>query len=411
MADTATRPIESLLSERARRTGEARMGDPRSSASKISFYAGFPDPGSLPKRDIIESTRVALERDGEWALQYGHSHGYPGLVTELLKKLERDQGIKASPQNVLITNGAAQALALIVDMLVDPGDIVLSEAPTWMGAVRTFTVAGADVREIPVDAEGTDVGTLERELDSLRSKGRKAKLLYVIPNFQNPTGVTTTQARRERIMQLVREHGVPVIEDDAYFDLRYAGNRLSTLYSMDTDGLIMYMGTFSKIMAAGMRLGWVIADEAIINRLAGLKHEGGTSPFAGQVAAEFCSSGTLVEHVSELRELYHRRRDAMLSALEASMPTGTTWTTPEGGFFIWLDLPEGANATKLNDAARARNVEILPGTSFYFHGGGERQVRLSYSFADEAQIADGIAILGQLVHEQLTASEQGEGQQ
>jgi DNA-binding transcriptional MocR family regulator len=401
MADTATWSIESLLSERARRNGSARLGDPRASASKISFYAGFPDPGSLPKSDIIEATRVALERDGEWALQYGNSLGYPGLVEELLRKLARDQGIQARPENVLITNGAAQALSLIVDLLVDPGDVVLSEAPTWMGAVRNFTVAAADVVEIPVDTQGTDVGALERELERLRAEGRQAKLLYVIPNFQNPTGVTTTLARRQRIVELVRAHNVPVVEDDAYFDLRYAGSTLPTMYSMQHDSLIMYMGTFSKIMAAGMRLGWVIADAEVIARLAGMKHEGGTSPFAGHVAAEFCGSGTLVEHVKELRALYLRRRDAMLGALEASMPTGTTWTTPQGGFFVWVDFPAGISATKLNDAARARNVEILPGTAFYFHGGGDSQVRLSYSFATEEQIAEGIAVLGELAKQQL----------
>jgi DNA-binding transcriptional MocR family regulator len=161
------------------------------------------------------------------------------------------------------------------------------------------------------------------------------------------------------------------------------------------------MGTFSKIMAAGMRLGWVIADAEIIARLAGMKHEGGTSPFAGHVAAEFCGSGTLVEHVKELRALYLRRRDAMLTALEANMPAGTTWTTPEGGFFVWVDFPAGISATQLNEAARARNVEILPGTAFYFHGGGDNQVRLSYSFASEEQIPEGIAVLGELAQGQL----------
>ena len=194
-----------------------------------------------------------------------------------------------------------------------------------------------------------------------------------------------------------------VVEDDAYFDLRYAGETLPTLYSLPNDGLVMYMGTFSKIMAAGMRLGWVIAAPEVIARLAGLKHEGGTSPFAGHVAAEFCSSGTLIEHVEELRALYLRRRDAMLSALQSNMPDGTSWTTPEGGFFVWVDFPEGVSANQLNADARQRNVEILPGTAFYFHGGGDQQIRLSYSFATEDQIAQGIAVLGELAKQQLSS--------
>jgi 2-aminoadipate transaminase len=401
MASSTTRALDGLISERSRRAGEARMNDPRDSAAFISFYAGFPDPSSLPSHDIAEATRVALERDGAWALQYGATQGYSGLIDELIKKLARDQGVIAQPENVLITNGASQALALIVDLFVNPGDVILSEAPTWMGAVNNFRAAGAEVHEIPVDDEGTDVEVLHRTLLDIRASGRRAKLLYVIPNFQNPTGVTTTLERRRRIIDLAREHGVPIVEDDAYVDLRYAGDPLPTLYSLDTDGLVIYMGTFSKIMAAGMRLGWAIAGAPVISRLAALKYEGGTSPFAGQVAAEFCASGTLVEHTRELRGLYLRRRDAMLAALEREMPEGTTWTTPAGGFFIWVNLPPGASASAMLPAARAERIEYLGGQGFYFHGAGDDKIRLSFSFADEAQIAEGIAILGRLVREQV----------
>lgn len=401
MTGTKELTIESLRTQRARRAGLPRLGDPRNSAKGISFYAGFPDPSSLPAADIIEATRVALERDGEWALQYGAGAGYSGLIDELVKKLARDQRIEAGPENILITNGAAQGVTLIFDMLIEPGDIALSEVPTWSGAVHGLRAAGADVREIPVDSEGTDVDALEAELHRIRAEGKRAKLLYVIPNFQNPTGVTTTLARRQRLMELVREHDVPVIEDDAYFDLRYAGERLPTLYSLDRDGLVMYLGTFSKIMAAGVRLGWVVAHPKVILQLTGLKFEGGTSPFAGHVAAEFCASGTLVEHIEELRALYLVRRDTMLRALEREMPSGVTWTTPEGGFFVWVDLPPGCSVKALQPLARERGVEFLPGTACYFHGQGDDKIRLSYSFANEAQIEEGIAILAELVRGQL----------
>ncbi len=401
MSDTATNPLASLYSERARRFGEHSMGDPRDSAALISFFAGFPDPGSLPRSDIAEATRVALERTGEWALQYGRSAGDPELVRELLAKLKRDQGIEAGTENVIITNGASQALALIVDMLVNPGDVILSEAPTWMGAVGAFNAAGAETREIPVDEDGIDIDALERELNACEREGRPAKFLYMIPNFQNPTGFTTTLDRRKKIVELAQAHNLPIIEDDAYFDLRYSGDTLPTLYMLDNSGLVMYMGTFSKIMAAGMRLGWTIANPAVIRQMTGLKSEGGTSPFASHVAAEFASSGTLTEHVTELRTLYLSRRDAMLRALEESMPEGTTWTTPEGGFFIWLTLPEGVSVRELAPASKARGVEICPGFIFYFHGKGDGQIRLSYSFADEPNIQKGIRILGDLVKEQL----------
>ena len=369
----------------------------------ISFYAGFPDPGSLPVSEVIDSTRVAIETEGEWALQYGASAGDERIIEELLKKLARDQKIEAAPENILVTNGASQALALIVDMLVEPGDPVVSEAPTWMGAVVNFDQAGADVHSIGVDESGTRTDELRAVLEDLRSDGKRAKLLYVIPNFQNPMGVTMALQRRHELLEIAEEFDLPVIEDDAYFDLRYSGESIPSLYTLDQSGRVMYMGTFSKIMAAGMRLGWVVAHEDVISRLIALKADGGTSPFGSFVATEFAASGTLIEHVQELRALYHLRRDAMLAALERHMPEGTTWTTPEGGFFIWVKFPEAVEMARLAPSCRERGVEISPGPIFYFDDRGTNEMRLSYSFADEAQIEEGISILAEEVKDQLAA--------
>ncbi len=392
---------ESHLSDLARRAGKATLGNPRQSAEMISFYAGFPDPGSLPIADVIDSTRVALEADGEWALQYGASAGDERIIEELLKKLARDQKIDAAPENILVTNGASQALSLIVDLLVEPGDTIISEAPTWMGAVANFNQAGADVRTVSVDDDGTNTSELRAILEELRSEGRRAKLLYVIPNFQNPMGVTMSLERRHELLAIADEFDLPIIEDDAYFDLRYSGAALPALYTLDSSGRVMYMGTFSKIMAAGMRLGWLIAHEDVISRLLPLKSDGGTSPFGSFVATEFAASGTLLEHVQELRALYHQRRDAMLAALEREMPDGTSWTTPDGGFFIWLRFPEAVEMATLVPACRARGVEISPGPIFYFDERGSNEMRLSYSFATEPQIDEGIAILAAEARKQL----------
>ena len=391
----------SRLSKVARRAGKATLGNPRQSAKMISFYAGFPDPGSLPISEVIDSTRVAIETEGEWALQYGASAGDERIIEELRKKLARDQKIEAAPENILVTNGASQALALIVDMLVEPGDPVISEAPTWMGAVANFNQAGAEVHSIGVDAAGTRTDELRAVLESLRSEGKRAKFLYVIPNFQNPMGVTMTLERRTELLDIAEEFDLPVIEDDAYFDLRYSGESLPSLYTLDQSGRVMYMGTFSKIMAAGMRLGWVIAHEDVISRLIALKSDGGTSPFGSFVATEFAASGTLIEHVRELRALYHRRRDAMLAALERHMPEGTAWTTPDGGFFIWVNFPSSVDMAQLAPACRERGVEISPGPIFYFDDRGTSEMRLSYSFADEAQIEEGISILADEVRCQI----------
>lgn len=400
MTDTAHRSLHDLFSQRVRRAGEARLGNPRNSANYISFLAGFPDPASLPKNDVAEATRVALERDGAWTLQYGAARGYADLVDQLLIKLRRDQGIEATAENMLITYGSSQGLALICEALCDVGDVVLSEQPIWSGAVSMFHAAGLEVVTIPVTDEGTDVDALERELARLSAEGRQPKLFYMVPTFQNPTGVTTTLERRKRIIELAQQYTLPIVEDDAYFDLRYSGERVPTLYSLDDKGLVMYLGTFSKIMAAGMRLGWVVASPTLINVLMGLKAEGGTSAFTGSIAAEFCASGTLVEHIGELVKLYQVRRDAMLGALEAHMPPGTRWTHPEGGFFIWVTLPEGASASAMAAVARERGIEFLPGTACHYQGGDDT-LRLSYSFADEEQIQAGIPILAELVREQL----------
>lgn len=405
MTATAQDWLNDLYSDHsARLGGAARMGNARQAAALTAYLAGgFPDARSLPKQEVIQATKVALEAEGEWALQYGSNAGLPSLVDQLLVKLKRDQGIDARPENLLITYGGSQAVALAASLYIDPGDVVLSEVPVWAGAVRHYLGMGADVREIDVHADGTDVEQLEQTLKQLRSEGKQAKLLYVIPNFQNPTGVTTTLERRRRTVELAQEHNVAIVEDDAYFDLRFAGEKLPTLYTLDVSGRVMYTGTFSKIMAAGMRLGWAIGSEDVINRMLALKAEGGTSPFGSYVAAEFASSGALQRHIQNLRGIYKARCDAMLRALAAYMPDGTEWTYPEGGFFIWVTFPQGVDAARLTAEGTAQGVVVNPGMAFYYHGRGRDQVRLSYSFPTEEQIDEGVRILGDLAKQQLAS--------
>jgi 2-aminoadipate transaminase len=273
-----------------------------------------------------------------------------------------------------------------------------------MGALWRTRAVGAEVREIPLDAHGIVVEDLERELNALQAEGRRAKLLYLVPNFQNPTGITYTLERRQAIVRLAKEHGLPILEDDAYYDLRFEGEKVPTLYELagpNGGGLVIYCGTFSKIMAAGMRLGWAVADQKIIARMAGLKADSGTNPFASHIAAQFAASGTLQEHIAHLRPLYRRRRDVMLRALEATMPEGTTWTVPDGGFFIWLTLPSGLNCNEVATLAQERGVSLGRGTMFYAHGGGQDKLRLSYSFNDDDTIRRGIDIVAGVVRELL----------
>jgi 2-aminoadipate transaminase len=393
--------IAERFSDRARRAGPGMVGiDPKDAAKVIAFGGGFPDASTLPIQDILESTRVALERDGEWALQYAFGTGVPELVDVLLDKLAHDQGIRASRENVLITNGASQALGLIFEAFVDPGDIVISEAPFFLGTVHRCRASGADVREVPLDDQGMLIPELRATLESIRAEGRNAKFLYMVPNFQNPTGITYSTERRREIIALCEEHQVMILEDDAYYDLRFEGAAEPTFYGLaGGSGLVMYCGTFSKIIGAGMRLGWVVADPTIIAHLSGLKTDAGTPAFASHVVAEFTGSGTLREHIETLKALYRHRRDVMLAELDAKMPSGTAWTRPTGGFFIWMTLPEGLTCQDVAARCMQRGLQVGLGSMFFTSGKGERNIRLAYSFNNDDEICRGVDILANVVNE------------
>lgn len=391
--------MESLLSDAARK--QPPGPPPRSSAGTdlISFTGGFPDPKSLPAKAMAAATARALEKNGEWALQYGAATGYDGLVDQVLAKLRRDNGVDAAPDQVVITAGASQAIDLVCAALLNPGDVIIAEEPAWAGAGKLFRAHQAKVVGIPLDTEGMRLDILEDKLADMKARGVHPKFIYIIPTFQNPTGVTTPLHRRRRLLALAKEYTVAVLEDDAYFDLRFSGERIPMLITLDDAGLVVYTGTFSKIIGAGLRLGWAVGPATLIAKMAHLKADGGTSPFASHAAAEYAASGQLEPHIGELVDIYRRRRDAMVEALEREMPSGVEWTVPNGGFFLWLTLPEGCDATAMLPEARAHGVDFLPGKGCYFDGSGQRNIRLSYSFSDEDAIRRGIGILGGIIRE------------
>jgi 2-aminoadipate transaminase len=388
---------QDLLSARARGAADNRGQPAREGV--VSFVGGSPDAATLPLDGIAAATARAMRTHGEWPLQYGPAFGYEGLLDLLADKLGRAQGIACARENLLLTAGGSQALGLLCDLFLDRGDTILSEAPTWLGAVRIFKNAGVEVESVPLDEEGPRADLLEQKLADLRRRGVHPKLFYTIPNFQNPTGATTTLERRRRIVALAAEYNIAVLEDDAYFDLRFSGEKLPTLYALDGGRQVLYFGTFSKILAAGMRLGWIVADPRLIGRLGVLKADGGTSPFAAHVAHEYCKDGVLEARIEELIAAYRHRRDVMVGELTERMPEGVTWTTPEGGFFVWLTLPEGGDAVRLLPRARERGVDYLPGTAFFFDGNGNRHIRLSYSHAGDEEMARGVRLLAECIQE------------
>jgi 2-aminoadipate transaminase len=398
--------LESLLSLRGQDLPSPRIGDPRKAANIISFVFGFPDPASLPANSVGEATVRAMEKDGQWALQYGKATGDPGFVDVLLAKLKRDQGIEAGPENVLVTAGGSQVVQLVLDLLVDPGDTIIVEAPTWMGFLYAVNNVHANTVAIPLDEQGMDTESLERELKRLKGEGITPKFIYIISNFQNPSGISTSLERRQRIVELAQEFGTLILEDDAYHDLRFRGERIPPIYTLDDSGSTMYLGTLSKIMGAGMRIGWMVAAEDIVTKLSVLKIDGCTNVFGSHVAAEWIPDH-LDDHIAKLKGIYQSRRDVMLGALERFMPAGTTWNDPDGGFFVWVTLPESIDVGRMLPQVRERGVDYLAGGTCYADGSGTNQIRLSYSFTTEEQIEKGIEIIGEVAKGEMLEARSG----
>jgi len=381
----------------------------------ISFAGGLPAPELFPLERFHEACNriLADPRTGQTALQYSPTEGYPPL-REMIARHTTRYGVRAKPENVLITSGSQQALDLIGKLLITRGDRVLVEAPTYLGALQAFNVFGPDYVSLPVDDEGLVTDQLAGALKT------GIKFMYLLPNFQNPSGVTLSLDRRETIVALAEEYGVPIVEDDPYGQLRFEGQHLSPLLVLDRDnvrrdngydlGNVIYLSTFSKTLAPGLRLGWMVAPTEVIAKLVQLKQGADlhTSTFGQMVAYEVARGGFLDEHVHHIRRVYHERRDVMLSTLEETFPPdmGVTWTRPAGGLFLWVRLPVGMQAKKLLEAAIKLDVAFVPGDAFFAEpGAGARFCRLNFSNAGPEQIQAGIRRLGEAVRKLLTEGE------
>ncbi|HTM43066.1 MAG TPA: PLP-dependent aminotransferase family protein [Terriglobales bacterium] len=374
----------------------------------ISFAGGLPAPDVFPVERFETACHRVLEAKGAMALQYSASEGYTPLREYLAQKMAK-YGIIAGPDNVLITSGSQQALDLIGKLLINPGDRILLEAPTYLGALQAFNVYGAEYVSVPVDHDGLRTGELE---EALRSG---PKFMYVLPNFQNPGGVTLCEPRRHELVLLADKYGIPVIEDDPYGQLRFEGEHLPPLLVLDRDNLrrddgklgnVIYLSTFSKTLAPGIRLGWMVAPPDVISKLVQLKQGADlhTSTFDQMVAYEVVHDGFLDEHVKKIRAVYRERRDVMLAALTEYFPPEVSWTHPQGGLFLWVTLPEGLEMEHLFQAALRENVAFVPGDCFYATGDeGRRHMRLNFSHSNPQQIREGIRRLGLAVAREMAA--------
>ena len=365
----------------------------------IPFTYGLPDEDSFPVDDLIAATETAMHSAGKAMLQYGHP---APLANFIISEFAREEGLELEPKNVLITAGSAQMLGLACRVFIEPGDVVLVEAPTFLGAVRTFRSYEADVIGVPLDENGVRTDVLAATIADIKAAGKTLKFFYTIPTFHNPTGTTLPLERRHEILRLADEHNFLVVEDDAYHGLVFEDDVPPTLLALDRqdgrDGRrVIYAGTFSKRLAAGMRLGYGVAHPEIIGRLGTLKDDGGTSPFSGYVAAEFAKDGRFGRHVADLNDIYRRKRDRVLAGLERYMPDGSRWTTPHGGFFVWLELPEGFDSVTMLPEAITQGVNYLPGPACFADARGRNCIRLAFSFVKLEQIDPGLRILGDLI--------------
>jgi 2-aminoadipate transaminase len=365
----------------------------------ISLAYGMPDPALVPAAGLAAAAVEALRDPARYAvaLQYGNVGGNPLLLTELGRKLEAEEGRPVASGSLLMTNGSSQAIALVVQALASPGDVCLCEAPTFLGTIHHIRFQGVRTVPVSLDDEGLDVEGLEHEVRRLEAAGTPPRFIYTIPTFNNPAGVTMSLGRRRALLDVAARHGVPIIEDDAYRDLRFEGEPIPTLHALDREGLVVRLGTFSKIVAPGVRLGFALADPAVIERMLAFKAEGSTNGFASMVVGTFMKGGGLAAHIETLRAAYRARRDAMYEALAREMPAGVTWTRTEGGFFLWLTVPSRADMTKVQARAVEERVVALAGTECFPDGRGTHNLRLAFSLQPPERIAEGIRRLGRAI--------------
>ena len=368
----------------------------------ISFAGGLPNPESFPVEDIKEIVKNLLQTEGAKILQYGSTEGVNGFRDTLAKMMkERCNVSGVKRENILITAGSQQALYLLAKIFVDPGDKVVIEAPTYIGILTAFQSFKPDYVAVEMDDNGMDTEILEEKLKKIKNEGGKPKLIYVIPTFQNPAGVTMSLDRRKHLLELADEYDVLVVEDNPYGELRYSGEPLPSLKSMDRNNSVIYLGTFSKILAPGFRLAWMIAHEEIIKKsvLAKQGIDLCTNTFGQYIANEYISKGYLNRHIPEIIALYKRKRDLMLRMMDEYFPDYVKWTKPDGGMFLWVTLPENMNAEKMFQKAIENKVAYVIGSAFYPKRDHKNTLRLNFTYSSDEQIEEGIKRLAKVIRE------------
>jgi DNA-binding transcriptional MocR family regulator len=367
----------------------------------VSLAGGMPYVQALSMDQMADIAAKVIRDRGAQALQYGSGQGDVRLREQILE-ITAEVGVHAHPDDIIVTTGSQMALDLVTRTFCDPGDVVLVESPSYVGALGVFRAYECDVIHVAMDDDGLIPSALQETIDSVRAAGKRIKLIYTIPSFHNPAGVTQSPERRREILRIGQESGIAILEDDPYGLLGFEGAPPRALRADDSEGVI-YLGSFSKTIASGLRVGWAVAPHGVREKLV-LAAEAATlcpSNYAQLTVSEYLATQPWREQIKSFQEVYRERRDALLESLQAMMPAGTRWTIPAGGFYSWVTLPEGLDATAMLPRAIAELVAYVPGTGFYVDGQGSANMRLSYCYPDPDRIREGVRRLASVVETEL----------
>ena len=365
--------------------------------ARYDFAVAYPNPNTLPLDGLADSVRSVLAREGRDLAYYTDPAGYPELRRLVAEKLNRDRNMKVDADGLVLTGGSGEAISMVIQTLTDPGDTVLTEEFLYLGTLRSLRRYQANVVGVSCDQDGIVPEVLDSTIERLKAEGRRVKYLYTIPTFQNPLGWTMTLERRKRVLEITRRHGVPVFEDDCYIDLRFEGEDVDSFHSLDDTGQVIYVGSFSKTIAPGMRMGYLVAPPEVVSRAWAFKMGGAVNHFAAMTIAEYMKSGGIEEHVREQNESLQTKRDAMLASLGENFGDAATWTRPEGGLYVWLTLPEGADLEGVQEQAFSEGVGYYNGTLFSPEGRGANSMRLCFGHPTAEDNYEGVAELARIL--------------
>ena len=359
--------------------------------ARYDFAVAYPDPDTLPLTGLVEALSTALEREGRDLAYYPVAAGYPPLRELVADKLRRDRQMEVTADDIVLTSGSGEAINMLIQAMTDPGDVLLTEEYVYLGTMRQMRLWSANVVGVKCDDDGIIPEALDETIRAQHAAGRRVKFLYTIPTFQNPLGWTTTLERRQRMLEVCQSHGVPILEDDCYVDLRFEGEDVTSISSMDDSGGVLYVGSMSKIIAPGVRMGYLVAPEVVRERALSFK-SGGVNQFAALAIEEYLRNH-MYDHIDDENQALRVKRDAMLAALGEHFGNRATWSRPEGGLYLWVTMPEGTNLASFQEQSFSEGVGYYNGTMFSPEGNGANMMRLCFGHPTAQTVSDGIAEL------------------